>query len=51
VRRILLTTARDLGPNGRDKDFGAGLADAYAALASISGKPGDALQAVRAPAR
>ena len=47
VRRILLTTARDLGPSGRDKDFGAGLADAYEAVKSISAKPGDALQAVR----
>ena len=46
VRRVLLSTARDLGPAGRDKDFGAGLADAYEALMSI-GKPGDALQAVR----
>jgi subtilisin family serine protease len=51
VRRVLLTTARDLGPAGRDKDFGAGLADAYEALASISGKPGDALQAGRTPAK
>lgn len=45
VRRVLLSTAHDLGPAGRDKDFGAGLADAYDALMSI-GKPGDALQAV-----
>jgi subtilisin family serine protease len=45
VRRVLLSTAHDLGPAGRDKDFGAGLADAYDALISI-GKPGDALQAV-----
>ncbi|MET0443235.1 MAG: S8 family serine peptidase [Pseudorhodoplanes sp.] len=49
VRRVLLTTARDLGPAGRDKDFGAGLADAYEALIAIGGKPGDALQAVRTP--
>lgn len=35
VRRILLSTARDLGPVGRDRDFGAGLADAYEALRSI----------------
>jgi subtilisin family serine protease len=35
VRRILLSTARDLGPAGRDKDFGAGLADAYEAVRSI----------------
>ena len=49
VRRVLLSTARDLGPAGRDKDFGAGLADAYDALMSIGAKPGDALQAVRTP--
>jgi subtilisin family serine protease len=35
VRRVLLSTARDLGPRGRDKDFGAGLADAYEALRSL----------------
>lgn len=38
VRRILLSTARDLGPAGRDKDFGAGLADAYEALRSLGGR-------------
>jgi subtilisin family serine protease len=38
VRRVLLSTARDLGPAGRDKDFGAGLADAYEALRSIGGR-------------
>ena len=32
VRDILLATARDLGPKGRDIMFGAGLADAYGAL-------------------
>lgn len=50
VRRVLLSTARDLGPSGRDKDYGAGLADAYEAVISIA-KPGDALQAGRSPAR
>ena len=34
VRDILLATAKDLGPKGRDVMFGAGLADAYAALMS-----------------
>ena len=38
VRRVLLSTARDLGPAGRDKDFGAGLADAFEALRSIGGR-------------
>ncbi len=32
VRDILLATAKDLGPKGRDVLFGAGLADAYGAL-------------------
>jgi len=32
VRDILLATAKDLGPKGRDTMFGAGLADAYGAL-------------------
>jgi subtilisin family serine protease len=32
VRGILMQTARDLGPKGRDSMFGAGLADAYAAI-------------------
>ena len=34
VRQILLATANDLGPKGRDSQFGAGLADAYRALAA-----------------
>lgn len=38
VRRVLLSTARDLGPAGRDKDFGAGLADAFEALRSLGGR-------------
>ena len=32
VRNALTTSARDLGPKGRDDDFGAGLADAYKAV-------------------
>jgi hypothetical protein len=50
VRAILTKTARDLGVAGRDDQFGAGKADAFAAvtaataapavpLASVSGKP------------
>jgi subtilisin family serine protease len=38
VRRVLLSTARDLGPAGRDKDFGAGLADAFEALRSLGSR-------------
>jgi hypothetical protein len=34
VRKILMTTARDLGPTGVDPQFGAGLVDAYQAVLS-----------------
>lgn len=33
LRAVLLATAKDLGPKGRDDDYGAGLADAYRAVA------------------
>ena len=36
ARRILMSTARDLGPPGIDAHFGAGLVDAYRALMSIA---------------
>jgi subtilisin family serine protease len=36
VRKALLSSARDLGPKGRDDQFGAGLADAYGALKSLA---------------
>jgi hypothetical protein len=36
VRAILLKTARDLGAPGRDDLFGAGEADAYAAVSAVS---------------
>ena len=35
MRRVLLSTARDLGTPGRDDQFGAGLADAYQALLAL----------------
>ncbi len=38
VRRILLSTARDLGPRGKDDQFGAGLADAYQAILALEPK-------------
>jgi hypothetical protein len=41
VRKILLSTAADLGAKGRDDQFGAGLADAYRALLSLQGRPAD----------
>jgi subtilisin family serine protease len=37
VRRILQATARDLGPRGRDDQFGFGLADAFTAI--MAGEP------------
>jgi hypothetical protein len=42
VRKALLSTARDLGPTGRDDQFGAGLADAYGAVQSLAASPANA---------
>jgi hypothetical protein len=39
VRAILMKTARDLGPPGRDDLFGAGEADAYAAVSAATQAP------------
>jgi subtilisin family serine protease len=36
VRKILMSSARDLGPKGPDDQFGAGLADAQQALLSLT---------------
>jgi hypothetical protein len=36
VQAILMRTARDLGPKGRDDEYGAGLVDAYAALLTLA---------------
>jgi hypothetical protein len=41
VTRVLLSTARDLGPKGRDDQFGAGLMDAFQAVSTVD-KPADA---------
>jgi subtilisin family serine protease len=38
AKRILLSTAKDLGPKGRDDQFGAGLIDAYQAIMSLEPK-------------
>jgi hypothetical protein len=47
VRQVLESTARDLGPKGRDDQFGAGLMDAFQAVSTVD-KPADA--ALEAPA-
>jgi subtilisin family serine protease len=39
VQAILMETAKDLGPKGRDDEYGAGLVDAYAALLAIAPPP------------
>ena len=36
VRKVLEATAKDLGPAGRDSQFGAGLADAHRAILSVN---------------
>ena len=36
IKKILLATAMDLGPKGRDDQFGAGLADAYRAAQAVT---------------
>lgn len=50
IRRILTSTARDLGPVGHDEQFGSGLADAYAAVMSAGAKSSDASGTPAAPA-
>ena len=41
VKKVLLATAHDLGPKGRDDLFGAGLMDAFQAVSAVD-KPTDA---------
>ena len=38
VREIIQSTARDLGPPGKDNDTGAGLLDAFAAVQAARGR-------------
>ena len=35
MRKILEATAKDLGPRGKDPEFGAGLVDAYQAIMAV----------------
>jgi hypothetical protein len=42
VKKVLLSTAHDLGPKGRDDQFGAGLLDAFQAVNAVE-KPTEAV--------
>ncbi len=48
VRAILMKTARDLGSPGRDDQFGAGEADAFAAVSAVVATPAVPVAAVSA---
>src|SRR4030095_2515624 len=48
VRAILTKTARDLGAPGRDDQFGAGEADAFAAVTAATAAPAVRLPSVSA---
>ncbi len=50
VRVILMRTARDLGSPGRDDHFGAGAADAFAAVLAVTAVPATPVAGVSAPA-
>jgi len=41
IRRILTSTARDLGPAGHDDQFGSGLVDAFSAVSSAAPRASD----------
>lgn len=49
LKKVLLATAHDLGPKGRDDLFGAGLMDAFEAVSAVT-KPGGAALEVSVPA-
>jgi hypothetical protein len=49
VRSILTATARDLGPRGRDDDYGAGLADAFSAVTAVDGSTAPVAVSTDAP--
>jgi subtilisin family serine protease len=51
VTAVLMGTARDLGTKGRDKDFGAGLADPVAALEMMEPIPQTVASPGGSPAR
>ena len=49
LRKILEQTAKDLGPVGRDPEFGAGLVDAYQAIMAVQANAAASAQDVPAP--
>jgi subtilisin family serine protease len=51
IRRILMSTARDLGAPGHDEQFGSGLADALGAVVSAQPKSSDVSSAAPPGAR
>jgi subtilisin family serine protease len=51
IRRILMSTARDLGAPGHDEQFGSGLADALGAVVSAQPKSSDVSNATPSAAR
>ncbi|MBM3526456.1 MAG: peptidase S8 [Alphaproteobacteria bacterium] len=50
VRKVLLSNAKDLGPRGKDDQFGAGLVDAYSSILSLESDAAAAQQSVQQPA-
>ena len=51
IRRILTSTARDLGPAGHDDQFGSGLVDAFSAVESAAPKASEVSGSAAAPPR
>lgn len=49
MRDRLMATAHDLGPKGRDEQFGAGLVDAAGAVAAVGGTPMSAVSTESRP--
>ncbi|TMI99020.1 MAG: peptidase S8 [Alphaproteobacteria bacterium] len=50
IRRLLMSTARDLGAPGHDEQYGSGLADALAAVTAAGATSSDVSSAAPAPA-
>jgi subtilisin family serine protease len=45
LRKLLVATAHDLGPKGRDDQFGAGLIDAFQAIMALDAKAAETVPA------